>query len=339
MDPTPLQDALRRYGFTKRAWSKLLEADLVEPATRIAGSKRYELSARNVRRLSDIAVARRNVKKRKLTSAAIAFELARSGDHSVPTGLVKDFLCYKIEHGQGFIKRTFQRHLGLSPNLAQVKETDLYRIANKLAKGLTKRSGHKKAHEFLRLCLSMVLRMMYLGRDVRGDSFGLRELLAPYVSLNHADHGRLGMPYNELKQNAEQIVTMISGIKDSISLDPKRNSMLRQIPKIPDDVFWRLFGVWPEICEAVHSAYHEIASAVSLPSVSKAEWVEFDIFVLTGIMTYYDQNHPSELYQELLRGSAETFCDTVENLVQTVRMAAKVQKFLADAKGLVCDGP
>lgn len=321
----PLADALGVHGFGKKAWGKLLEAKLIRPAQRIAGSKQHGLNHEQTTRLGTIATMRAQLGKRYALSA-VAYAIANSGDSSVPIELVKDHLRSLVMRVQGRIRRECQRHFNLSSNPAHVTQHDVNVAAKKIARKLTKNQSKKgNTYEFLVVYAAMMLRMMYLGEGVEEYAGDLERLMTPFVRIHHPFKGVIGLPLTTIRDNATKLAAMISDIRGSLRLDHE-NTFFARLDDIPDDVFWKFFMLSPQLTEIIVRGYGDVATVIPIPQPAPLEW--FQVMLLMTLIAHYDNANPTETYRELLAGSTATAERLIGQVAGTIKMAAQIQQLL-----------
>src|ERR1700688_37520 len=327
----PLRSILARHKIKQKTWEDLVEAKFISPAQRISNTTQYGLDNEQLMRLGAIAAARKRVHGR-YTLSALAFELAREGQ-AAPSCLAKDALRQEILGAHSRIKRTFQRYLGLTPDLKQVTDAKIRAaVETAVRKVIRKRPTAVRLHDLYRLALSMLLRMMYLGGDTLGYARQIKEALTPIVHLNDPELGGAGMPYKQILDNSTQIASLISFAKNIVNLDPERNAMLLKLKTIPDDDFQKAFVMWQPFCTLVWNAVEGLKRSFPLLRITKRERETFDALLLGAIVASYDNRNPTEVQAELLGGSSDTASHAFGQLVTIVQLVPITQRLIRERK-------
>jgi hypothetical protein len=325
----PVPDLRKRYKIRPKVWRGLTKAKLLPPAQRIPGSKSYGFSADAAERVKAISRAKMRIPGRA-TMSALAFQLALDGDRSA-IALVKNDSKKRVRRYYGRVKRSFQRGLGLSPNLRKNSENDIRSAARKISKLLSKNaltSNRQRISDALYILAFMLMSMMYLNKSVLGNSRSIKELLLPLMSINHPEKGWVGIGFAAAQQMATHIAFMTDGIKDCLSLDEKVNPYFRQLDRIPDENFWKLFEVWPDVCTAFWTAYDRLAKSMKLPIFKDTDSALLNDLLFAALISYYDSGTP-EIYAELYKGKATKLASHLNDLVTAVEGVIVVQKLFA----------
>jgi|SRR5579875_1445582 len=324
---TPLKKGLARFDFTKKAWSKMLETGIVTPAIRLDGDKQYWLTADQMRRLEHIARTRDRLRN-KYTLSAAAFELAADGFPDVPLDLTKAHVRRKAELAQGWLKRMFQRHLGLSSKPYRVTEEQIRRASIKLAKTLMRNAPKKtKSFQFLLVYSTIVLNLMYRP-DAKHDYAGsLEDIMKQYFQFHLPGKGRIGMSDRVIRNNAEKLAGMLVDIRGGLRLDD-RNTVFAVLKEISEEDFWKVFYAWPKFSKLIWGAHRGLRVVLPLPDPSPDERSEFEIIMFATLIANYDPRNPSPVFRQLLRGSTVTAGHLFDKIVNGIQMIVRGQRLI-----------
>jgi hypothetical protein len=326
----PLDHALEQTKTKRKMWRDLVEAKVQDPARR--AGKKYVISGQQYDRLKRIHAIRSRVDGR-VTIGKITFELAIDGDRSVPVSLLRKELQKRVDSYLGFVRRTCQRHFGLSPKISHVTESEVYAAAKKFANRLTKRMPLGKRVAAFPACwlfMSMFLRMMYLRKPNPLDHVrGIKELLILTGSIDHPTKGHVGFPFSKAVELARQFAATLSGLWLVFSLDKSVNILYKAPHDGTEDDFWKAFNATENVRAALWGFYGELGRDIKLPSFTALERAKLDPLILATIIAY--QTNPpkdAEFLNEILAGSDRKLRGLLSQLLVAVRAFLRLQPLL-----------
>jgi hypothetical protein len=319
-----LRDALRSTGTSAKAWRDLIEAKLLDPAHRNETVKNYVISGEQYHRLKLISLARHEIDGR-FTLGKLSFVLADRSQHWVPVVLLQNELRRKVSSYLGFVRRTLQRELGLSPQIAGVSEQQIYTAAKKLSRRLTKKVPQRKqivAFSACYLFTTLILKMMYLRNPNPLNHAGtMKELLLHTGAVRHRDKGHIGFSFDQASQLANRFASTLSGLWLALSLDDSINILSASMHRVSDTDFRLALNA-------------DIRHDLKLPPIANDVREKVRPLILATLIAYRAKPpRDHELLDELFRCSDKTFRRLLSGFIVAIRVFLKLQPLLDAVRG------
>jgi hypothetical protein len=295
------------------------------------------ISDEQYNRLKLISLARHEIDGR-FTLGKLSFVLADRSEQWVPVALLQSELKSRVTGYLGFVRRTLQRELGLSPRIAGVSEQQVYTAAKKLSLRLTKKASHRKrivAFSACYLFTTLILKMMYLRNPNPLDHAGtMKELLLHTGAVRHRDKGHIGFSFDQASQLANRFASTLSGLWLALSLDNSVNILSASTHRVSDADFWMAIDAADLVERAFLDAYADVRHDLKLPRIANDVREKLRPLILATLIAYR-ANPPRdhELLDELFRRSDKTFRGLLSGLVLAIRAFLMLQPLLDAVRG------